>query len=426
MRREGPRGARSSIPHPVRTESAPAAPAADTTVPAVVLSVHDHGGLGAVRSLGRMGVPVHGTFLRDRDPARASRYLASQHTWDLDHRPSGESLGFLVELGHRIGGRAVLLPSEDHSAIFIAEHADALREVFLIPEQPPGLTRGVADKRVFHEICLRTGTPTPETSFPTTVAEVEAFAATATYPVVAKAVGGWLLRGTSEEKTIIAGDARELVGAAEAMAIGGELNLLLQEFVPGGADSIWTFMGYAAAGGELLASFIGNKQREYPVDRGLTTLTRCTRNDDVQRLAEHLVREIGYAGVVDLDFRLDVRDGTYKALDFNPRPGANFRAFVGTNGLDVVRVAYLDLTGQPVPATEPQLGRRWMVEPWDMVGARRYIGEGRLTVRAYLRSLRGVRETAWWARDDPRPFLRMAGRFAGFAAGWGARRARGR
>lgn len=409
----------------MRTDSAPAAPAADPTVPAVVLSVHDHGGLGAIRSLGRMGVPVHGIFLRDGDPARASRYLASHHTWDLDHRPAEESVGFLVELGRRIGGRAVLLPSEDHSAIFIAEHAEALRAVFLVPDQPPGLTRGVADKRGFHEICLRTGTPTPHTTFPATVAAVEAFAAAATYPVVAKAVGGWLLRGTSEEKTIIAQSAAELVGAARAMAVGGELNLLLQEFVPGGADSIWTFMGYAAAGGDLLVSFIGNKQREYPVDRGLTTLARCTGNEEVRRLAEHLVREIGYAGVIDLDFRLDARDGTYKALDFNPRPGANFRAFVGTNGIDVVRAAYLDLTGQAVPATEPQLGRRWMVEPWDMVGARRYVGEGRLTGRAYLRSLRGVRETAWWARDDPRPFLRMAARFAGFAARWAARRPRG-
>src|SRR4051794_18202328 len=158
----------------------------DTSAPAVVLSVHDHGGLGAVRSLGRLGVEVHGTFLRDRDAARSSRYLRASHTWDLDHRPADESVEFLLGVGRRLGRPAVLLPSEDHSAIFIAEQADRLRECFLVPDQPPHLTRDVADKRRLHELCVETGTPTPSSSVPATVGEVEAFAAGARYPVVAK------------------------------------------------------------------------------------------------------------------------------------------------------------------------------------------------------------------------------------------------
>jgi predicted ATP-grasp superfamily ATP-dependent carboligase len=255
---------------------------------------------------------------------------------------------------------------------------------------------------------------------------VHAFAARATYPVVIKAIGGWLLRGQSEVKTIIAADEGELLAQADAMAVDGRLNAMLQEYVPGAAQSIWTFAGYSDEHAETLVSFVGNKQREYPVDRGLTTLTECARNDEVEELARRFVKAIGYRGIIDLDFRLDARDGRYKALDFNPRPGANFRAFVGTNGIDVVRAAYLHLTAQPVPPTTPQLGRRWIVEHWDLAGARRYVADGRLTMGGWARSLRGVREGAWFARDDPQPFVRNSAAFVGLGARWAAGRVRAR
>ena len=36
----------------------------------------------------------------------------------------------------------------------------------------------------------------------------------------------------------------------------------------------------------------------------------------------------------------------------NPRIGCTFRLFAATNGMDVARALYLDLTGQPVPAAQ--------------------------------------------------------------------------
>lgn len=51
----------------------------DRTVPAIVLkfdrNVFHHGGLGVIRSLGRLGVPVYGVQEDRWAPAGASRYL---------------------------------------------------------------------------------------------------------------------------------------------------------------------------------------------------------------------------------------------------------------------------------------------------------------------------------------------------------------
>ena len=63
-----------------------------------------------------------------------------------------------------------------------------------------------------------------------------------------------------------------------------------------------------------------------------------------------MLTKLGYQGLLDLDLRLDRRDGRYKLLDFNPRLGAQFRLFATTGGLDLATAAYLDLASEPSEA----------------------------------------------------------------------------
>jgi D-aspartate ligase len=110
---------------------------------------------------------------------------------------------------------------------------------------------------------------------------------------------------------------------------------------------------------------------------GPATLGICVWNEGVAEAATRIMRELGYGGVVDMDFRYDERDRQYKLLDVNPRLGGSFRLFVAENGLNVVRAAYLDLTGQPVPPSRARDGRKWFLEPHDVVVAAQMAAEGR-------------------------------------------------
>ena len=120
-------------------------------------------------------------------------------------------------------------------------------------------------------------------------------------------------------------------------------------------------------------------------------------------LTRSFMKGIGYRGVLDVGYRYDARDGQYKVLDVNPRIGATFRLFVGDNGLDVARAFYLDMTMQQVPTTKICEGRKWVVEDRDLSSSVRYWRDGKLSVRQWLSSFRGVRETAYLAADDMRP-----------------------
>jgi len=202
-----------------------------------------------------------------------------------------------------------------------------------------------------------------------------------------------------------------LTRLGEAMMAGP--NLVLQEYIDGGPESIWMFDGYFNSDSDCLIGFTGQKIRQYPPYTGPTSLGVCVTNPLVDKAAREFLKRVGYQGIVDLGFRFDARDGSYRLLDVNPRIGATFRLFLAANGLDVARALYLDLTGAPRSATAGRPGRRWLVENSDVLATAAYMRDGVLAFGEWIRSFRQVEEGAWFAWDDPMPFVSMAVRLAG-------------
>ena len=390
--------------------------AADTSTPAVVLkldrNVMHHGGLGVIRSLGRLGVPVYGVHEGRLAPAASSRFLQGRYFWNPGSGDPGRLHEGLLRLADRIGRPAVLIPTDDAGAIFLAEHGAELRSSYLFPSPPPDLPRRVAGKYSLHQLCSQLGVPTPQAVMADSGMTARQFAAEAGFPLIAKLATPWHGHGHVHSTTIIASlDELDRIYAACSRAGAG---LMLQEFIPASPESDWFFHGYCDSHSACRPAFTGVKERSYPAHAGLTSLGRSVTNTRLRAEITELLAAIGYCGIVDLDIRWDARHGQFKLLDFNPRLGAQFRLFRDAAGTDVAIAQYLDLTGQPVPDSEQVSGRRFLVENYDPIAAVSYWRRGELGSRAWAASLRGVDEMAWFARDDLRPFglmcLRMGWR----------------
>lgn len=391
-----------------------------TSTPVVVLGLFTHVGVGLVRSLGRLGVRVYAVHPDAAAPSSRSRYCRHTFEWDIGRAPTQESISYLRDVARKIDDRAILIPTEDISCMFVADNAQALKDHFLFPPQTPGLAHGLSSKREMYSLCRRHGVPTPETYFPETREDVESFIATASFPVVLKVVETPVFNEEDPLRSgagkTIARDANELLASYDRWRRSGYGDVLLQEYIPGGADSVWMFNGYFDSRSDCLVGFTGRKLRQYPPDTGQTSLGLCVWNEVVAETTKKFFKKIGYRGIVDMGYRYDARDGRYKLLDVNPRLGAAFRLFLGTNGIDVARALYLDLTGQPVPPTTPREGRKWVVENYDVASSVKYRRDGRLSARAWLRSFERVEEAAWLAVDDPAPFGMMCWRSVQYSA----------
>ncbi|MFR9798285.1 ATP-grasp domain-containing protein [Streptomyces sp. MS06] len=368
-------------------------PPLDTRVPAVLLRVDrnpfHHGTLGAVRSLGRAGVEVHLVADCAGSPVGASRFLHRTHPAPRPGAAPAEMAPALLRIARRISHPPVLVPLDDASAVAVGRLHSELAPAFLLPDQPHALPERCADKAELAEICAAAGVPHPVTLVPDSAEQAERAAGRLGLPVVAKWSRPWLLpagsglRSTALLRSPQQARALYLRGAEAGSA------LLLQEFLPPGPDRDWFCHGYVDRSGTVRAGGQGRKLAAWPRGAGLTTVGEWAPQSQVQVLAERVTGRLGYRGVFDLDFRRCGRTGHYRLLDFNPRPGAQFRLFSDTAGLDVVRALHLDLTHRPVPEGAPRPGLRFVVENYAPLAA--------------LRPGRGEREAAWRAADDPAP-----------------------
>jgi D-aspartate ligase len=384
----------------------------DTGVPVVILKIGayplQHSGVGIARSLGRVGVPVYGVFEDRFTPGGVSRYVRGRFLWHNDLISPRDFLAGMEEIAKRIERRSILIPTDDRGAILLAEHAAALADTFLFPAVPCDLPRRLSSKKGLYAICRDLGVPCPEAVFPETSADVERFLTSAAFPVIAKTIDPWSLRrGTPLRSTMIVAspdDVRKTFVTAQS----GGVALMFQEYIPDEYAEDWIFHGYGDGSADTIVGFTGIKLRSYPPHAGPTTLGRTVANPELRAQACRLVKAIGYRGIMDLDYRLDRRDGQYKLLDFNPRIGAQFRLFENDAGTDVARALHLDLTGRAIPGSDPIEGRRFVVEHYDAIAAWSYMRSRELSFAGWLRSIRGIDVAAWFARDDVQPFVVMS------------------
>lgn len=383
------------------------APSYDTTVPALTLKVGEytlhHGGLGIARTLGRVGVPVYGVHEDRFAPAGLSRYTTGRFVW----RTSGQDtyqdqlLAGLDFVAGRIGTRAVLIPTDDYAAVFVADHAGELRERFLIPRQSAALVREVSDKAALHERCRSLDVPVPRGVVIGNRAELELFTKTATFPVAVKRARPRLLAdGRRATSTRILRDRDELRRLDPESGV-----LLLQEYIPPDHGEDWLFHAYCDENSRCVVAFAGRKLQSYPPGAGETALGRAARNPELEDQARALLARLSYRGAVSMDYRFDRRSGTYLLLDLNPRVGGIFRLFHTEHGVDVIRALHLDLTGRAVPQGTTVDGRSvavegyWLRSTWSKVRARD------LAARQAWTDWSAIRELAWLAADDPIPAM---------------------
>jgi len=365
-----------------------------------------------MRSLGAQGIPVYGLTHKRLSAANVSRFCAGTVRAGADGRPTTDAEGDLEALlaaGRTLGTGTILMVGSDEWAFFVADHAEALEDVFRFPKVSPSLVRELATKDGLYRLALEHDIPTPKIAFPRSAAEAANIAHELQYPVFLKPV---VSRPRGQWKDI-AEDADSLLANYRLMEESeSDPNVMFQEYIPGQDADVWMFNGYFDQKGRCLVAFTGQKLRQHPAHMGIATFGICTHNQRVIDTTVRFLSGLGYSGLVDIGYRYDRRDDTYKVLDINPRLGGAFRLFVDRNGLDVARAMYLDLTGRPVPAVLPWEGRRWIKEDADLIALKYYRRLDGLKIRSWLRSVWRADEGATFSLRDPMPFLLALGLLA--------------
>ncbi|WP_370086075.1 ATP-grasp domain-containing protein [Streptacidiphilus sp. MAP12-16] len=384
-----------------------------------------HGTVGAIRSLGRCGIPVY-AITEDRvTPAALSRFLRHRFVWPTTGAESTDRLidGLLritEEVTAREGRSPIALPTDDEAAILLAEQAGALDGRLRMPALAPGLARELSGKQSLHKLCIEHQVPSPRSRLPVSLDELDSAAKELTFPLVAKNADSYhRLSRPAVGSTTLLPDRTALDELTREW--GSSMpRVLLQEAIPSATSEDWICHLYCSADRTRDLVCTGVKVRSWPPRGGVTAHAYSVANARLAELSARFCRTVGFRGICDLDWRYDRRDGEYKLLDFNPRLGAQFRLFRTDRGIDMVRALHLDLTGRTTPYGRPVNGRRFTVEILD-APARIAAGRGRRSAQIPTGASApprraAVGELAWLAVDDPLPALAAAVRSTAPAA----------
>ncbi len=384
------------------------------TPPAVVLGFNMTG-LSVIRNLGRHGVRV---FALDSDGSlagRLTRYGIPVILPDIA-RQEAVWLDWLVAMGKRLWNPGVLFPTGDRMVLFIAKYEEQLAPYFRWPLPARSIVEAIPHKQRQYELAAQVGIPQPKTWFIQDPGTVERLAPGLPYPCCLKPLYSHRRPasfGEQKFRVVSSGDElRAAVLEVESQGCDG----MIQEVIPGGDDQLYGLWAYIGRQGTPIGVMTKRKLRQFPVRWGDGSLQVSCFVPEVASLGLRFLQGIGFTGLAGIEFKRDPRDGQFKLMEMNARTESGGELAVAC-GMELPWLAYQDLIGRALPCHETfQEGVKWVSFERDVRAFWHYWRRGELTWLDWVRSLRGRKAFAYFAWDDPLPFLLRSVTFVSLAA----------
>jgi len=355
-------------------------------------------GLGVARSLGSKGIPV---WVIDADRSKSiaqfsrytKRFIASNE----------DPAALLLREGrrHRLDGW-VLFPVSDDYVEAVSENYDALSAMYRLATPPTSITRFALDKRLTYKKAAELGIAAPRTWTTDRPADIEN---DVRYPAILKPAVNHHFFPQTNIKALPVDNASELHARfAQMMRYIAPAEILIQERIPGGGENQFSF-GAACRNGEVYASLVARRRRQYPVDFGnSSSFVETTTQPIVERDARRFLESVGFDGIVEVEFKYDPRDQLYKILDVNPRPWG-WHTLGRAVGVDFAYLTWQQKLGHPVSQVRPKHDGAWIREITDVFAVAQSANRSAELARLVKAVATGKFTLAAFDLLDPVPFF---------------------
>ena len=213
------------------------------------------------------------------------------------------------------GDYAALIPGSDASLLAASRARDGLQQGTRIGLPAHGVIERSLDKLILAEEAAKAGLSSPETVACADQAEAQSAAESFGFPVVVKPMQTVFSsdQSMSQQSSEVARDGRSLARMLDRF---GE-PFLIQERIPG---PVYSCAGVATPDRGFLAFATSRYSRTWPPEGGNVAFSETIdAPSGLREKVESLVEGIGWQGIFELEL-LRRQDGTFAAIDLNPRP----------------------------------------------------------------------------------------------------------
>ena len=362
----------------------------------------DYRGLTLARSLGRRDIPVW-VLAGEQLLAFSSRYASRRLRWP-EFADEDTQCEYLSTLASRHGLEGwVLIPTSDEHAALQSRRREELLKCYRFAASPWEIFRTTYDKRLSYQFADSVGIPCPATRYLQDEGEVNGL--DCTYPALLKPAIKNTVTPFTHDKAWRVENKAELVRAYRvASRMVEPSTILIQELITGDGENQFSF-GALCLDGQVLASVVARRRRQYPIDFGRSSsFVESIAEPEIESAARRLLGALRYTGLIEVEFKRDLRDGKYKLLDLNPRVWG-WCSLGSAVGVDFPYLFWELSQERPIVATRAVPGVRWSRMITDVPAMVSEIRAGRTSIRKCIDSLRGPVQSAVFATDDPMPAL---------------------
>jgi len=331
-------------------------------IPAIVLSSHT-AGLGVIRALGAMGVPIVSIYYDKSDMGYVSKYVRERVRAPHPEEHEAEFIDLLVDCVQRTGN-ALVIASDDATLSVVSRHKEKLKAHCIVACTGWDIAEKFIDKQHTYSLAEQHGIPCPWTYLPKTVGDLEDFAATVTYPCLVKPSKSHQYFRQFQKKLTRVENAGELHAAFREANEAGMM-VMLQEYIPGDDGNGVNYNSYHWDGRPLV-EFTARKVRLSPPEFGVPSAVESMNVPEIIGPGRKILEVLGYSGYSCTEFKKDPRDNVYKLLEVNGRHNRSTLLSVAC-GINFPWLEYRHLVYGELPEQRPfQEGFCWIDDVKDL------------------------------------------------------------
>lgn len=345
-------------------------------------------------------------------PVLYSRHCRDWRYMPPPYRDPQKALEVLLEVSQECDEKPVLFYAEDSLLNLLQRNRNTLRHHYHFLMPADRIAQSCNDKSKFAKLANDYKLPVPKQWSSREVDEGRDINELA-FPLVIKPDThiGWKkssvikAAGGRPSKIVLARNREE---ADVLLPLTREFcqNFVIQEFIPGAENQIYSYHAFANECFEPLGWYVGHKLRCYPSFGGESSLIELVHDTQVAKLGLEILKKLQICGPVKIDFKKDPRTGKIYLLEINLR--FNLWHHLGAScGVNLPAISYRHFSGEIVrPSLEYNTSLRWINFERDiraMIGD--YLPSGAYSLKAYIRSLFLPKIYHLFAWNDPIPAI---------------------
>ncbi|MBP3685833.1 MAG: ATP-grasp domain-containing protein, partial [Clostridia bacterium] len=291
----------------------------------------------------------------------------------------------LIRFAENSGDKCrILVPCSDYYARLTARHRERLSPHYLFALPDEETLVSLSQKENFYEMCRTHSLSYPETYefFPKTEEAKVPF----DFPVVLKPADSasyWNCSFEGKKKVFFLSDEAEFSDVVRRLkASDYDEAVLVQPFIGGDDSAMRVVNAYVGKNGDIRLFCVGQVLLEEHTPEGIGSYAAIlpTEESALYELLAPVIQTLGYRGFLNIDVKVDPKDGTYRFFELNPRQGRS-SFFVTGAGANLAKVLTEDLLG--LPPTTPLFAKDevlWTNIPKGVI--RRYVKNRALKQKA--------------------------------------------